>query len=76
MRRDTVDCCSCACRQEVDTNLAFLNRRLSRLLNILPDICDVVGVVGSRQHRLNEEFVSTFGVKRRVFFHCLEKHYR
>ena len=76
MRRDTIDRWSCVWRQEIDPNLALLNGSFGSLFDGLPDTGDIIGIVGSREDGLNEEFVTAFGIEWRVFFHRLEKHCR
>lgn len=72
MRCDSVGC-STRSWKEVDSYLALLNRSFGCLFDICPERGDVGIGIGGDGNRLDEEFVSTFGIKRRIFLHGLEQ---
>ena len=58
-------------REEVDADLALLNGLFGGLLDCLPEGGHVGILIGRSEDRLNQEFVTAFGVERRFFFHRL-----
>lgn len=64
------------CRQEYNSNLLLLDRRLGGALNAGPDLrnSEAWGSVGGDGDGLDKELVFAAGVERRVLLHGLEKH--
>lgn len=69
------DGCAAVCWEESHTDLLLLDRALCGLLDVGPDLRDVVDVlVGGDGNGLHKEFVAAAGVWSRVFLHGLEEH--